>query len=203
MSDTATEAPASNVPPETLLYYTHELTRTKRRIDEANSAHRLLIKRAKQDGVPTVAILESIADARLEPEVRRQKIIDRIRVEATRYPQNGQEIVSLLGGLDIRVSDRMRYTDTLFDAEQKGYHAGKSGVPVEENPYPAGSEQAQTWRQFWGNGQAASAIQHGEHARAASTRRERTPRTRTPALPLETPRKRGRRAGNGGDAAAP
>jgi hypothetical protein len=42
--------------------------------------------------VPTEAILESIVWSKLELEVRRQKIIDRIRVESERYPQNGEEL---------------------------------------------------------------------------------------------------------------
>jgi ribosome modulation factor len=163
----------SNVPAETILHYTHELTRTKRRVDEATSAHRLTVKRAKADGVPTDAILESIAWARLEPEVRRQKMVDRVRVESARYPQSGEILTDLLGRLDTRVSEKMRFTDTLFDAEQKGYQAGKFAVPVDDCPYDPGTEHAQTWRHFWGQGQAANAAQLGEHAKQANASREK------------------------------
>ena len=178
---------ASNVPTETILYYTHELTRSKRKIDEASSAHRLLVKRAKGDGVPTVAILESIAWARLEPEERAQRLIDRIRVESARYPDSASRITDLVTGMDARVSDKMRYTDTLFDAEQKGYQAGKFAVPVEDCPYPAGSETHVIWQRFWHEGQAANAAALGENARAANTSRAKpTPRkqARNPGLPL-------------------
>jgi ribosome modulation factor len=172
----ASEPQQSNVPNETILYYTHELTRSKRKIDEASSAHRLMVKRAKADGVPTVAILESIADARLEPEVRRQKIIDRIKVESARYPDSGSTITELVARMDTRVSEKMRHTDTLFDAEQRGYMAGKYGQSVDDCPYVAGGELAATWRQFWNEGQAANAAQLGENAKMANQRREREPR---------------------------
>jgi len=204
MSDRTAEV-LSNVSPEAILYHTHELSRTKRKITEANSAHRLAVKRAKSDNVPTEAILESIAWAALDPEVRRQKIIDRIKVEAARYPENGEAITDLVSQLDVRVSEKMRYTDTLFDAEQRGYQAGKFGVPVEDNPYAIGSEMAQRWREFWSEGQAANAAQLGENARAADTSRRPASTRQQPAadLPLgeeAAPRKRGRRAAANGAA---
>jgi ribosome modulation factor len=192
------EPQQSNVPTETILYYTHELTRSKRKIDEASSAHRLMVKRAKADGVPTLAILESIADARLEPEVRRQKIIDRIRVESARYPDSGSTITELVARMDTRVSEKMRHTDTLFDAEQRGYLAGKYGQSVDDCPYLAGGELAATWRQYWNEGQAANAAQLGENAKMANQRREREPRKTTVVqLPLgdQPPRKQARKPG--------
>lgn len=179
----------SNVPPETILYYTHELSRSKRKVDEANSAHRLLVKKAKSDGVPTDAILESIAWSRLEPDERMRRLVDRIRVESARYPTQAPAIVERVNSLDVHVSEKMRQQDDLFSAEQAGYHAGLKGTPVEDNPYIAGTEQAQTWRTYWGQGQAANAMQLGENARAASTRRQRTPAAApsaadAPPLPL-------------------
>jgi hypothetical protein len=171
----ATEVTTSNIPPETLLHYTHELTRTKRKIDEANAAHRLIVKRAKADGVPTEAILESIVWARLEPEVRRQKMIDRIKVESARHPDSAEILTDLIGKLDTRVSEKVRYTDTMFDAEQKGYQAGKYAVPIEDNPYPSGSEFSVKWREFWNEGQAANAATLGENAKAANAKREKPP----------------------------
>jgi len=195
----------SNVPPETLLYYTHELTRSKRKIDEANSAHRLLIKRAKQDGVPTAAILESVADARLDPHERRQKLIDRIRVESVRYPENGEALLTQIEALDTRVADKARTEDSLFSAEQRGYDDGRTGVPIDSCPFEAGSEFAGIWRRFWHEGQRVNAMRLGDNARQASTRRERESPAREPSragpspeLPAgEAPRKRRPRRANG------
>jgi ribosome modulation factor len=206
MSESSTTAAGSNVSTETILFYTHELTRSKRKIDEATAAHRLLVKRAKGDGVPTAAVLESVAWSRLEPEERLARLIDRIRVESARYPENGREITDLLANMDVRVSEKMRYTDTLFDAEQKGYQAGKYAAPVEDCPYPAGSELAATWRKYWHEGQAANALDLGDNARAASTKRDKPPtaKQRGMVLPLEPARKRrGRPPANGEDASAP
>jgi ribosome modulation factor len=166
-------AAGSNVPPETILYHTHELARSKRKIDEANSEHRLKVKRAKDDGVPTDAILESIQWSKLDPEVRRQKIIDRVRVEAARYPQSAEVLPDLISRMDVRVSERMRYTDTLFDAEQRGYVAGKAGQTADGHTYPEGSELAATWRRGWTDGRAAQTAQMGEHARAANPSRKK------------------------------
>jgi ribosome modulation factor len=161
------------VPPETILYHTHELARSKRKIDEANSEHRLKVKRAKDDGVPTDAILESIQWSKLDPEVRRQKIIDRVRVESVRYPQSAEVLPDLIARMDTRVSERMRYTDTLADADQRGYIAGKAGQTTDSHTYPEGSELADTWRRGWQQGRAAQAAQMGDNARAANPSRKK------------------------------
>jgi ribosome modulation factor len=214
MSGQVTDSPQTNVPNETILYYYHELARSARRLDEANSAHRLMVKRAKNDGAPTDAILENIKLSRRDPEARRSFIIDRIRVEAARDPQNGATLTDLIARLDTRVSDGMRHTDTLFDAEQKGYLAGKFGHPAESCPYPQGTEMAQTWRNHWGQGQALHAASMGPDAKAADTRLERRPRGGRPrlvTLPLEDPNpqparrrraRRGRAAAPNGEATA-
>jgi len=208
----AGEAQSSNVPPETILYYTHALTRTKRKIDEANSAHRLIVKQAKADGCPTDAILESIKLARLEPDERRARLADRVRVEMVRYPQDAPQLTDLLGGLDTAISDGMRNTNDLFSAEQRGYLAGKYGVPADDNPFEAGSEAAQRWRTAWGEGQEAGAVQGGAHAKPASTRRQKRPPKTESMFPKEAkPKRRHRRtrplpespaAGNGAQADA-
>jgi ribosome modulation factor len=179
MSETAPSA-GSNVPPETILHHVHELARSRRKVDEANSEHRLKVKRAKEDGVPTEAVLESIQWSKLDPEVRRQKIIDRIRVEAARFPQSAEAIPDLIAKMDVRVSERMRYTDTLFDAEQRGYVAGKAGQAADSHKYPEGSELADTWRRGWREGQSAFAGQVGPNARAANPSRKKPQRTAEP-----------------------
>lgn len=184
MSMSPTPGPADNVPNETILFYTHELSRTRRKQDEASSAHRLMIKRAKSDGVPTDAILESIALSRLDPEDRMKRMIDRIRVMTVRYPDTAPQFGTLFDRLDARVSDKMRMTDTLFDAETRGYLAGKAAVAVDDNPYEPGSELHQTWRNFWGQGQAANAASLGEGARAASTERKRPASAKQPNLSI-------------------
>jgi ribosome modulation factor len=152
----------SNVPAETILYWTHELSRSKRAVDEATSLHRNRVKKAKTDGVTTDAILESIAWSRLDADERRRRIIDRIRVESVRYPDSGSIFSDTLPSLDVRVSERMRYTDTLFDAETKGYQHGRSGVAIDENPYQAGSELAVVWHREWSRGSTARAKEEEE-----------------------------------------
>jgi hypothetical protein len=56
----------------------------------------------------------------------------------------------------------MRYTDTLFDAETKGYTQGKGGVSIDENPYPAGSELAVVWHREWTKGNSVKVAEEGE-----------------------------------------
>jgi ribosome modulation factor len=202
MSDTEyvdqASQPASNVTNETILWFTHELMRSKRRLDEANSAHRHLVKQAKTDGVPTDAVLESIRLSRMEDRERRQRLVDRTRIEAIRYPESGQLLLDLIIHADVRVTDAMRHTDQLADAEQKGYIAGKNGTPLDDCPYQEGTESAALWRQHWGQGHAAAGVQAGEHGKQASTqRRPRQPRIRIvaeePTNGGEAPRTRRRR----------
>ena len=175
---------SSNVPAETILHFTHELSRTKRKLDEASAAHRQMVKRAKGEGVPSEAILESIAWSRMDPADRLKRLSDRIRVETVRYPDSAEDLTDLLAHLDIEVSDKMRFTDVVFDAEQRGYQAGRFAVPVEDNPYQPGTEMHQTWRNFWGQGQAANALSLGDGAKAASTERRKPGRKEAaPELP--------------------
>ena len=173
------------VPNEVILHYTHELSRTKRAMDEAGSAHRLMVKRAKADGVPSDAILESIAMSRMDPADRLRKLGDRIRVEAIRYPESTEALTDLFGRMDTTVSEKARMTDTLFDAETRGYTAGKYAVPVEDNPYEAGTEMHAIWRQYWGRGQAANVAALGEGAKPADASRKKPSGKKAAAGPKE------------------
>lgn len=161
------------IPNEVILHYTHELSRTKRAVDEASSAHRTMVKRAKADGVPSDAILESIAMSRLDPVDRLRKLGDRIRVEAIRYPESAEALTDLFGSMDVSVNEKARMTDTLFDAEVRGYTAGKYAVPVDDNPYEAGTEMHSVWRTFWGRGQAANVANMGKGEKAADASRKK------------------------------
>jgi ribosome modulation factor len=171
--------------------------------DEANGRHRANVKRAKAEGLPVEAITESIAWARQDPETRRQRLISRIRVEGIRYPENGAALSEMLPNLDIRVSDRMRYTDTLFDGEQKGYQAGLGGAAADGNPYPPGSEMAQQWRNGWGRGNEVRSATVGTEGGRVGNAARRVPGRKRAAqpsmLPEESPeprRPRGRPKGS-------
>jgi ribosome modulation factor len=189
----------SNVTPEAILHWTHQLSRSRRSLDEASSAHRTMVKQAKKDGVPTNAILESISWARMDPDERRKRIIDRIRVEAARHADDGDRLIDEVFRLDRRVADGPRQAATLFEAEQRGYDAGRRGELADSCPYEPGSEAAQTWRNYWhdGNVQHAASLIEGE--KLASTRRQRrspgraaSRGERSEGEVVELPRKRGR-----------
>jgi ribosome modulation factor len=169
------DLPSNEVSRETILYFTHELTRTKRAIDEANSAHRQLVKQAKSEGVPVKAVLQSIALARQTPDQRRAWLADQVLVEALRYPESKPLLDDMFGNMNTDVSREMHYKNESFDAEQQGYIAGKYGAAIEDCPFLATAQPdlRDAWHRSWHNGSAAAHREAGPDIKPADTRKSK------------------------------
>jgi hypothetical protein len=166
----------NNVPPEALISAQHEIARSIRDKDEAVSRHRLLIKRLKKSGLPTDALIEAHQLGQLPPEERRQRFIDRVRIEAVRYPDSGEILLEKLNTLDVRVSERARYADHLFAAEDAGYKSGRQGASADGNPHPSGSDMYAAWERYRQDGFRMREAEAGPESKVADASRSKPAR---------------------------
>lgn len=86
----------------------------------------------------------------------------------------------LFTDMDLQALSTPKHGDTDWDAEEKGYNAGRNGTPVDDNPYEPGSELFAIWRTYWGKGQASLARTMGGETTVASPARKRATQTRVP-----------------------
>jgi ribosome modulation factor len=191
----------------------------KRKCEEENGVLRNLIKRAKADGVNTKAMIETVKLTRLDPEVVAQDLKDQLRyMQIIRIPLTAED---LLAGWDAEVSSRQSREDDLWDADDKGYRAGRNADDIGSVPYDD-AERAQHWTAAWHKGQAAIArelgpdVKQGDASKARPQRDQPgpgdiaeapadppyVPGAAKPAAALKrTPAKRGRKAAGSGRSA--
>jgi ribosome modulation factor len=154
--------------------WARQIRQQKRKCEEENGVLRNIIKRAKTDGQNTKSLLAAIKTTKLDPAVVAADLRDQLRYMAIiRVPMTQAE---LFGSWDSTVTEKTAREDDLWDADDKGYHAGRHGVPIEDGPYPAGTERHVHWLKAWHKGQAAIAREMGPDVTQASTTRERPAR---------------------------
>jgi hypothetical protein len=160
----------SNVPNELILRYQRDYATQKRKVEEETGVLRALLKRAKGDGINTKQIVATYQASKLDPTVVVQDLRDFVRYLGLRsIPVAPQD---LFDNLDLQVSQSEAVTHENWQAEQAGYTAGKIGAPLDDNPYPAGSELFGKFRTGWQEGQAALARQMGEKEKVADASRD-------------------------------
>jgi hypothetical protein len=132
-----------------------EIEETRDELKSLVGQRRSQVKAAKKAGIPTVALLRAIAQRHMdqdeiianEREWVRMRALLGMPVEQTElFP----DIVA--SSLD----DEERRKQAIFGIEQMGYLAGKSGQPIEDNPFHQSleSEQFTVWARHWHKGQA-------------------------------------------------
>jgi ribosome modulation factor len=183
------------------LDWMHKVMAQQRRCDEENSALRLIYKQIKAAGHNEKAMRRAIRNGKIEPETVVNNLRDEIRYSGLRHIPVTPE--SLFDGMDFAITEKTQAGQDLWDAEETGYRAGRHGVPVEDCPYPPGSELHVHWTDWWRKGKAAQARELGPDATVATARRGRgRPRRKQDPLPLEnkpvrqtrTPRRTGQRS---------
>lgn len=152
----------------------------KRVCESENGVLRSIVKRAKTGGMNTKAMIAAVNATKIDPDEVADNLRDQIHLMSVlRVPITMEQ---LFADFDASVTDKTRREDDLWDAEDKGYRAGRHGVKVEECPYDAGTELHVHWMQEWNKGQAAIARELGPDVKMASTSRKRPSSEDQPAL---------------------
>jgi ribosome modulation factor len=195
MSDLA----PTNVPNETWLEFLREATATKRAIEEASSKHRTVLKRAKAAGCNPKVLAIALAAKTQDPAVVVSEIRDTVRV--LNLVNVTMKQTDLFGGWEPTLNAGAAAVQALFDAEERGYAAGKAGAAADENPYELGTEAAQSWGRGWSHGVDAAKARAPEGAAQANASRKRPSRTAETAAAPEVKKRSGRKPA--GDAPKP
>lgn len=151
--------------------------------NEDNGVLRNIYKRAKNAGEKVDVMRWVIRQLKAKsPEEIVEDLKEAIRLLTIRRVEITPD--SLFDGLDLRVSNEGRHQDDIWDAQVKGYQAGRLAVKVDECPYhPPGSELHTAWLDHWHKGQAAIARELGPDAQQADASRQRPSRRKQGTLP--------------------
>jgi hypothetical protein len=184
----------STVTNEERLAAMRELTASKRAVDEANGVHRALLKRLKGEGIDVKAALAVNTATRQDGAIVQAHEAERLRMLALRQMISIDELLSEADNL--QVATPARAAAEIADAEDEGYRAGKSGVPIEDCPYPSDTDFGVAWTKWHGNGVEAARRAGGKNAQAMNASRRRPKREDDADATLSKPaKKRGRGKG--------
>jgi ribosome modulation factor len=194
------ESAPANVSNETWLEFVREATATKRAIEEATGRHRSVMKRAKAAGCSPAILALAIQSKRKDPAVMVSEIRDTVRVLNLVNVKMTQ--ADLFGGWEPQVNAGAAAVQALFDAEERGYAAGKAGAAAGDNPYQLGTEAAQCWGKGWSAGKDAAAAAKPAGTTQADASRKRPQRSPAKAAAPEPKKRAGRKPKGDGEAAA-
>ena len=165
-----------------------KIRRSLRKVEESNGEHRALLKSAKSAGMNTGMLLFSIRQSRRNSD---EVIVDL---------RDGVHYMHLIGisGLspdavfarDGGLTEKSLAEENAFEAEDRGYRAGKNAHPIDSNPYEPGSELYVVWREHWHAGQAANAAALGPTGQVASGARKHPGRKGAADTSVVVPMKR-------------
>lgn len=191
MAETNTNLPG----PDTLADWLRQYRTQKRVCDSETGKLRAILKKADADGVNTKAMVAAVRATKQDPESVTQLLRDTLQAMAIlRIDVSRDEIFSW----DATVTDKTMALDDEWTAQDRGFKAGRDGVPVSDCPYPAGSEFSVQWRNHWAAGQRSLAMELGPQERVASAERKRPSRKAAADAPAPEPTaKKGRKGGGG------
>jgi ribosome modulation factor/uncharacterized protein (UPF0335 family) len=182
-----------------------QVRQQRRKVAEENGVLRNIYKRAKADGVDIKAAQDAIEATKRDPDEVIAEMRNKIRYMGILHVKvTAQDFESITTD----VTQKTAREDDLWDADEKGYVGGRSGVKVDDAPYEPGTERHVHWMAAWHKGQAAIARELGPDTKVASISRGRPKRAVQTALDVgaaepvvETPVKAPRKTkGNGGAA---
>lgn len=170
----------------------------QRRGNEENGVLRNMYKKAKAEG-------ESVEDMRAVLRMLKSKtsdeILDSLRNQIRYLTIRSVPVTAsdLFEAMDVELTNSARHLDDIWDAEDKGYAAGRHNVEIKENPYQAGSEHFTHWEEHWHKGQASIAREMGPDAlvNTSRTRPARNGQTRIPGTEDRQMAPRKKANGNG------
>ena len=171
MSNTATNDAAAD--------WMRQYRQQKRVCEEANGVLRNIVKRAKADGMNAKAMISAVKATKLDPVEVAKDLQDEIRyMQIIRIPITAED---LLAAWDSEVNSKTRREDDLWDADDKGYRAGRAGTDISEMPYDD-ADLEKHWVAAWHKGQAAIARELGQDVKQGNASRQRPKRDEQPRL---------------------
>jgi ribosome modulation factor len=179
MSDTTTTNAGRD--PNASRKWMRKVQDQQRRCEEENGVLRNLYKQAKADGEDPPTMRRAIRATKLTPEEAVTNTRNLVYYMALRNIPVTQD--ALFGDLDVGVTDSVKHADDRWDAEDKGYRAGRMGLKIEDCPYTAGTEFFVAWEEHWRKGQASIAREMAPDEKLADASRARPKRARQMEMP--------------------
>jgi hypothetical protein len=193
MSDTATTNAGRD--PNASREWMRKVQSQQRLCDEANGVLRNIYKQAKANGEDPPTMRRAIRATKLTPEEAVTNTRNLVYYMALRNIPVTQD--ALFADLDVGVTESTKHADDRWDAEDKGYRAGRMGLKIEDSPYTAGTEFFVAWEEHWRKGQASIAHEMSPDEKLADTSRARPRRATQTELPgteaAKPPRKKAAR----------
>lgn len=126
----------------------------RQKADDANSALRGSLKRAKAAGIETGEMIAARAEQRMDPEKLRAKIRAREQYRAFMgLPVGAQPSMFGDAAAEPKVDDNLTDAERARAAGEMGLEAGKAGHARDTNPHPPGSELHAAFDRAWVQGQ--------------------------------------------------
>jgi ribosome modulation factor len=159
-----------------------EYRRQKRVCDEDNGVLRSIVKRWKAAGVPIPALIATAKATKRDPDEVVAEFASTVRMmHIARIPVTRESLFP--EHAEVHFTEASEHETDMWEAEDRGYRAGRTNVPVDDCPYALGTEAQVMWQQWWHNGQASIARELGENARQADSSRQHP--TRDPGTTVE------------------
>ncbi len=153
-----------NLTPEAFLQHYRVIGDAKRVMDRvqdelksARGIYRSALKAAKKQGVNQAMLIEAMRIKTIADEAE-EAIHFRDLGRYLRYlnsPLGAQ--FGLFDDAPTEVSPDARAKHDDWEAHEAGYRAAQAGTPVEDCPFPVGSEAAQVWSLGWNEGNKVAA----------------------------------------------
>lgn len=161
MAEKAAAPPRDNLTPETYLEFYRQVREAKRKLTEAQSAHRHALKRAKAAGIDLAAMAEAIDITKRDSD----EVAQHMRTVARYAAWMGQPIGTqgaLFDATDGNMpSQKAAAEQHEWAADEAGYDAGRAGRNRDDHPYEVGTPLHAAWDRGWMKGQAFIAEQMG------------------------------------------
>jgi hypothetical protein len=147
-----------------------KIRRAKRALDEENGRYRGVLKAAKSAGIETTEMGRAIVAVNRDSS----EVVGSVSTEIHYMQLLGIPGLSptTVFARDVRLTTKSQSEEDGFDAETRGYKAGRSATPIDDNPFEPGSELFVIFRKWWAKGQESIALEMGPGGEVASNRRD-------------------------------
>ncbi len=163
----------SNLTPEVYLERARAVQQSYTALQTAQSEHQAMVKRAKNVGIDTKAMLAVMKMRRQDPDGIAMFERNKARYAAWEGLEIGTQ-PNLFGATDDQhPTEKAAAEFKAHRAQDDGHHEGASGALRDSNPHLPGSELHARWDTGWLAGQATIADRMGENAKNARTGRKR------------------------------
>ena len=162
----------SNLTPEAYLEYARAVQQSYTALQTAQSEHQTNVKRAKNGGVDTKAMLAVMKLRRQDPEDVALFERNRARYAAWEGVKIGFQAEMFGATDDQHPTDKAAAEFAAHRAYDDGYFEGRSGALRGSNPHEPASEVYARWDTGWLAGQATIADEMGESAKKAKGRKK-------------------------------